>query len=181
MEYLQQTREYQLIADYYGTRTAERSGVELMQHIIEGLAILKAQDASMVTMKAYCIHPLLQGDTEYFTNFHSIFNNADPDSIMLAVEYRRCANAYLCKPHTDDWYDDWPTKEGVVNLVCKEVALMLLADKVQNMKDFMLYHYHTHERADELLRYFAAWIDLVNELLPSLPSYRTLIKDSQPL
>jgi len=39
-----------------------------------------------------------------------------------------------------------------------EVNDMLVADKVQNKKDFMTYHYGTHDRSNELNQYFNEWL-----------------------
>ena len=36
---------------------------------------------------------------------------------------------------------------------------MLIADKVQNRKDFMMYHLHTHQRSKELEKYFNQWLN----------------------
>ena len=35
---------------------------------------------------------------------------------------------------------------------------MLIADKVQNYKDFLLYHYGIHERSNQLNQYFINWL-----------------------
>jgi hypothetical protein len=35
---------------------------------------------------------------------------------------------------------------------------MLIADKIQNRKDFELYHKDIHERSDELKQYFFNWL-----------------------
>jgi len=40
-----------------------------------------------------------------------------------------------------------------------EVNEMLIADKVQNKKDFMKYHFGKHDRSNELFRYFNKWLD----------------------
>ena len=39
---------------------------------------------------------------------------------------------------------------------------MLIADKVQNYKDFLLYHKNTHERSDELDEYFNSWFKILH-------------------
>ena len=38
---MQDSREYRAIAAHYGSRTAKRSGVPLIRHIDQGLAILR--------------------------------------------------------------------------------------------------------------------------------------------
>ena len=46
----------------------------------------------------------------------------------------------------------------------KDCCDMLLADKLQNRKDFRLYHLGKHERTKELDHYFDLWIDYLWEL-----------------
>ncbi|MGK0389502.1 MAG: hypothetical protein ACI94Y_002242 [Maribacter sp.] len=48
-----------------------------------------------------------------------------------------------------------------IGFSCNEVKQMLIADKVQNYKDFMLYHYKLHTRSDELYEYFQNWSKLL--------------------
>ena len=42
-----------------------------------------------------------------------------------------------------------------------EVNDMLIADKIQNKKDFMIYHFGKHERSEELHAYFDKWLDVL--------------------
>jgi hypothetical protein len=37
-----------------------------------------------------------------------------------------------------------------------------IADKIQNYKDFMLYHYGKHKRSNELYTYFHNWFKLLD-------------------
>lgn len=39
---------------------------------------------------------------------------------------------------------------------------MLIADKVQNYKDFEIYHKSTHPRSKELDQYFKNWLQKLN-------------------
>ncbi|MDJ1501575.1 hypothetical protein [Xanthocytophaga agilis] len=39
-----------------------------------------------------------------------------------------------------------------------EVNQMLIADKIQNRKDFERYHQQSHARSEELTIYFANWL-----------------------
>ena len=150
---------YRLIAHYYEGKKAKRSGVPYIRHIDEGLAVLKLIKSDETVARAYCLHPLVQHDvsllwvcaTEEYdaamkgkTWFESTF------PWILAMEYRKVANAYLSTrriKHVDE-IDCGPLQ------VVKE---MLTADKIQNRKDFELYHLDSHERADELVEYFAKW------------------------
>ena len=142
--------EYKLIANHYGDKCAKRSGVPLINHINEGLVVLTAIGAVETTKRAFCLHPLLQADADLQENYH-ICSSIDPYVLLLAMEYRNIANAYL----SDKITTDWPLKLSPI----LEVNEMLIADKVQNYKDFLTYHYGTHARSNELDRYFNKWLD----------------------
>jgi hypothetical protein len=152
---IQTTPEYLAIQKFYGNRTTKRSGVKLMNHIDEGLIILDAINAHELTKRAYCLHPLVQENAEFLEflrnplQFYPKGMNAEnTQCLMLALEYRSVANSYL---------------STTVNIPCQismlsEVNDMLIADKVQNRKDFELYHRGIHERSDELDFYFWKWL-----------------------
>jgi hypothetical protein len=148
---MKNTIEYRLISEHYGDRTATRSGVRLMNHIDEGLIILDAIIATEKSKRAFCLHPLLQTDQDLKTNLHLVAQSTDPWTMMLAMEYRNTANAYL----SDKIDTDQPLKLSPLF----EVNEMLIADKVQNKKDFMKYHFGKHDRSNELFRYFNKWLD----------------------
>jgi hypothetical protein len=156
--------EYNLIKGFYGKRCAERSGLPLIQHIDEGLKILDWLGAADYIKGAFCLHPMLQADADYKANIESLcahaYLTAGSAALTTAIEYRQRANAYLCKPSTDDW-----TQEDIHNAVgvlFEDMRFMLTADKVQNKKDFMLYHHGQHARSDQLLRYFDQWMEYLN-------------------
>ena len=74
------------------------------------------------------------------------------EALFLALEYRNIANATLSNREI--------TCAGDIKLSpLPEVNLMLVADKVQNYKDFLLYHKGTHERSEQLDRYFQLWLE----------------------
>lgn len=143
------------IRAFYGERRAERSRVLLMNHIEEGLTILDALDARIVAKQAYCLHPLVQMDDDLaraFTTGGSLDGvRVDPLALAIALEYRRCANAHLSR-HAPD------TLQHVSLAPFDDVKLMLIADKVQNRRDFRRHHADTHARAAELEAYFARWL-----------------------
>lgn len=143
-------KEYSVIRAFYGTITAKRSGIPLINHIDEGLDILDLLGASELVKKAFCIHPIVQNDEQVDV----CWSEAHP----LALEYTLYANKYLCRPE-NDWIDDveklYKFLGGGISFDCK---LMLLADKLQNRKDFMLSHYGTHPRSEQLKKYFDLWI-----------------------
>lgn len=148
---------YKYIQDFYGDKETKRSGVPLINHIDEGLVILGAINASVQTKAAYCIHPMFQGPENYPDRYHDpIIYDIDPQVLMLAMEYRKTANAFLCRPYTDYYSVDDLGRYCPIGLF--EVREMLIADKVQNRKDFEIYYMSTHDRSDQLHAYFHTWL-----------------------
>jgi hypothetical protein len=145
------TNAYLLISEYYGEDTAKRSGVRLMNHIDEGIDILKSIGAEQDTIDAYCLHPILQSDEAFNKNYTMNFSNIPTSSLLLAMEYRRVANSYLSKDKI----------ESFVGFTNDKIKQMLFADKIQNEKDFAQYHEGTHPRSIELREYFDNWINIL--------------------
>lgn len=143
--------EYKLIAEYYSDRVANRSQVLLINHINEGLVVLTKLGASEHAKKAFCLHPLLQQDKDLALNYEIVSEKCDSYTVMLAMEYRSVANEYLS--------DKVNTVADIRLSPLHDVNDMLIADKVQNYKDFITYHKGTHPRSDELEVYFNKWID----------------------
>jgi hypothetical protein len=142
---------YKLIKDYYGDKTTERSGVKLINHIDEGLDILDNIGVSQEVKDAYCLHPLLQSDQEFNKNIGLDYSGISTKSLILAVEYRRVANSYLSTMKIDDF----------VGFTNNEIKQMLYADKIQNEKDFRIYHEGIHPRSKELREYFNNWLNIL--------------------
>jgi len=149
---------YEAIRAYYGQRRAERSGVLYIQHIDEGLAVLNAIQASQPACEAYCLHPIVQSNEALVAAFL-------PDSVLwrfaidlyamaLTMEYRSVANGYLSTRRIQ-------SLEQIRLSPLPEVQHMLIADKVQNRKDFERYHLDTHPRSAELLQYFKNWLQVL--------------------
>jgi len=150
---------YRAIFDYYGDRIAQRSQIPLINHIHEGLEILDSIGASDAAKEAYALHPIFQSAKDFAQNA-KLASNFDSYVMLLTIEYRHCANAYLCHPGTDG-LSLCQIKKRIGNLI-PEVRDMLIADKRQNYKDFMLYHYGTHNRSNELYEYFNNWLKILN-------------------
>ena len=141
-------KAYNMISEFYGHQRAERSGLLLMNHIDEGIEYLRAWGQNDTTiLDAWCLHPLVQG-------YQDVPNS---DAKLLAQEYTRIANQYLCVPE-NDWIEEPAQLYDRLGDMSKECAWMLLADKVQNQKDFRIHHLFKHERYSELENYFNIWI-----------------------
>ena len=151
---------YEIIEKYYGNKITNRSNVHLINHIDEGLAILENIFATQEAKEAYILHPMLQDDAALLENFRNpgILYNTHPSVLILAMEYRKTAMAFLPKDLNEIALNK---PFGPVLSVLKDVNDMLIADKIQNQKDFYLYN-STIENANTLKRYFAMWIDVLN-------------------
>lgn len=155
---LTETREYQLIQDYYGDRKAQRSQVWLMNHIDEGLGVMSEVDASEEAMRAFCLHPLLQADDSLAANYARVAQavGQEPQGayvLGLAMEYRSVANEYLAH---------CTMRPGGIRLSpLKDVTDMLIGDKVQNRKDFED-HAATHANRVRLAEYFREWCEALD-------------------
>lgn len=149
--------EYLAIERHYGDQCAKRSGLYLMQHIDEGLYVLHrrvhARDAAM---RAYCLHPLVQSDEDLARTFarHGL-EGFSTEVVILALEYRNIANQFLSPMEAHPGYTD---PANITLSPLWGVNQMLVADKVQNCKDFRLHHAATHPRSSWLERYFQAWL-----------------------
>jgi len=153
MNGLTNTAEYNIIDNIYGNTRAERSGAYYMNHIDEGLYILHKLGASLNAKLGYILHPVFQSDVELRNIYnHTSLNDISPQSIINAVEYRSVANEYLSYRLVKD------TDEIRLSAL-KDVNDMLKADKIQNRKDFEVYHLNRHQRSEELYRYFNNWME----------------------
>lgn len=162
---IKDTIEYQLISAHYGDRVAQRSQVPLMNHINEGLVILDRISATDQAKRAFCLHPLLQEDADLRENYIYASNVCSASTVMLAMEYRSVANEFLSDKMDDIDISQALRPLGIATAATQvrlsplfEVNEMLVADKVQNRKDFITYHRGTHARSRELDDYFLIWL-----------------------
>jgi len=145
------TWEYGAILDHYQLRTAARSQVRLMDHIDQGIKIMRSRHVSTIAQRAFCLHPLLQGAAERADYYATVKAGADPQAFDLAIEYCRVANAALSTRNL--------TSVAQIELSdISDVNEMLIADKVQNRRDFQRHHEGTHERSAALTNYFNLWM-----------------------
>jgi hypothetical protein len=149
---------FQAIKSYYGEQCAKRSGVPYIKHIQEGLVVLDTIHATQHAHEAYCLHPILQADEALAPAFlpESVLHKFPIDlySLALAMEYRYIANSYLSHRTINSLSE---IKLSPLN----EVQQMLIADKVQNRKDFEQYHKTTHPRSAKLDLYFRNWLTVL--------------------
>lgn len=163
------------IEDFYGTRCAKRSGVPLMNHINEGTKLLEHLGASVECIRAYRIHPIYQDALG--ERFIELLQEEGP-VIAFVVGYTQTANASLSDIVFRDYSRDWhplALKRPIVLSDIPEVNLMLVADKCQNYKDFIKYHYGTHVRSDELDFYFSEWLKALGVSDAQFNYYRELM------
>lgn len=172
----QENAHYKAIVGYYGDERAKRSNIPYINHIDEGLIILDEINASCYVKEAFCLHPIVQTDEDLAKAFQkdSVLYRYPIDlySLSLAMEYRWIANGY-------------PSGRIIVSLLevklspLSEVQQMLIADKVQNRKDFELYHKNTHPRAKELELYFHNWLTVLGISEQQYQSLVSIISQNQ--
>jgi hypothetical protein len=154
---------YRIVNAFYGDRCAQRSGVPLINHINEGVIVLDILRASDHAIAAYMLHPLFQNDSD-LAGYQYMFHLLDPTVVAYIMEYRNIANASLSDIVGYDGSvigDHWECKlkRPIKKSPIGPVNAMLIADKVQNYKDFITYHKDTHPRSVELDFYFKSWLE----------------------
>ncbi|NCQ51449.1 hypothetical protein GW796_06060 [archaeon] len=150
------TLEYKLVEQFYGDKKANRSQLWLMNHVDEGMIILNHLKKSKESQAGFCLHPMLQMDNDLKDNFNWITKeNISSYNLGLALEYRNIANQYLSKRSIESISD-------IVLSPLQEVNDMLIADKIQNYKDFIIHHKGTHPRSEILENYFNNWLTKLN-------------------
>lgn len=154
---------YKYIEQFYGDQKAQRSGIPYMNHIDEGIAILDFLCAPNEAIEAYCLHPMFQCDEELKLNLKNktLMTVMDKITLVNVIEYRNKANNFL-SPHVKK------REPSLSPLVV--VNWMLLADKIQNYKDFLKYQSHPAissnptmptEKWQALDVYFQEWLKIL--------------------
>lgn len=172
------TPGYKKIQKFYGDRRAERSQVLLIDHIDQGIEILRRYGSDKVVMEAYAVHPIFQADPDLAVNFIEC-DDLHPLVVLYAMEYRNIANGFLSNKmsRSTGYLDGDPDIAVPAHLIklspLAAVNEMLVADKVQNRKDFLKYHKDTHARSLELDYYFEYWL---KALKISEEQYQLLVK-----
>ena len=143
-------KAYKIISEIYGNSVAKRSGAPLINHINEGLVVLKNLGTSLYAQEAYMVHPITQNN-EYFDKYHHRLYELNGRTVLYAMEYAKTANNWLC---------GMPRPKTPLSSIF-EVNQMLVADKIQNRKDFEIYHKATHENSAALDQYFKDWLEVL--------------------
>ena len=154
-----QSQYFHAIRMHYGGDFAKRSGIPLINHIIEGLCILIRIGAPRSVCGAWCFHPIIQSDEdlrktlEQTTRLHNgEYSKINFAAILLAMEYRHVANSYLSQ-HVNV---DLDIIKDQVNAI-PGIREMLIADKIQNWKDFSSQPKGTYPNEMRLHEYFDEW------------------------
>lgn len=151
--------EYIAIKRWYGARKAKRSSVPLINHINEGIDLLRDMGASDLAVRAFCLHPLAQDPSIVAQDWlHN--RNFSRKAIELAKQYARIANSFLCTPETDHY--TITDLRRVVGSLSQAMIHMLVADKIQNEKDFEIHHKGKHPRSEQLAHYFDLWLEYLD-------------------
>lgn len=146
--------EYRQISQFYGTRTTLRTKIPWINHINEGVVLIHQLEGSIHEAKAFCLHPLFQADETYHAALSEacrIYNlNTNPEVLFSVLGYREAANRWLRNAVTPT---NLPQKHPL-----ESVNIMLMADKIQNRKDFEANEaVFGVEDAASLHSYFDSW------------------------
>ena len=132
-----------------------------MSHIEEGalvLHLLYGHDAEL--QEAYCLHPIFQSDkslAQFLSPSAPELACISPRALVLGMEYRRVANGYTIKHKVR-------SPENIEIGPLSSVHKMLVADKIQNKKDFIKYLHMKHDRpsyrkvSQRSVDYFDSWL-----------------------
>lgn len=158
-------KSYITISKYWCGKHAKRSGVPYMNHVDEGLAIINmiyGFEQHTYAAQIFALHGVLQeyykeGICDEYNPYelrpNRLLSHIDAEVVIGAMEYRAVANSYLA--HHDN---DTP----IVLSEDPNVNIALVADKIQNRKDFELYHKGKHKNSDRLDEYFKQWLKALN-------------------
>ncbi|MBO1317716.1 hypothetical protein [Acanthopleuribacter pedis] len=117
-----------------------------MNHIHEGLTLLTAMNASHIAHEAFCLHPIFQDNPKMDQH-----QNLNPRSVALAKAYAETANAFLLPRYMAG-------QAPQIAHIGTDLKHMLIADKIQNRKDFIQYHQNSHPQSSALSGYFDCWL-----------------------
>jgi hypothetical protein len=181
-------RSYEVISKFYKGKATSK-GIPYINHIDEGVSHLINLAVPDDVVEAFILHPFVQcvnligtyGETlltEKELEKHINIFELKPEIAYELLLYRKFANSYLCRPDTDDL--EFAKCYGkVMTLVNHQSTVrMLIADKLQNYKDFWLYRKDNHKRSVHLVNYFETWLSILETMVDS-EAIKTYIQEER--
>ena len=144
--------EYDLAKTILSSRKTHRTGISHFVHVEEGLIILNNLTDDADTKGAFCLHPLIQKTSDFIDNYICL-KDCSPISVALAVEYRWIAN------QGTRYYLETNPGAKIILSEFLEINHMLIADKIQNRKDFLATFNRNDSEFDALDQYFKNWME----------------------
>lgn len=147
---------FQRISRHYGATAAQRTKLPWINHIVEGVVLIHQLGGRIGAADAFCWHPLIQSDTTYLETLVEMrrhYNlNTNGEVLVNVLGYRDAANRWLRGVVNKD---NQPKKHPL-----ESVNVMLMADKIQNRKDFEANErLFSVEDAASLHYYFDCWFN----------------------
>lgn len=153
---------YRFITAEYEGKIARRSGLPYLNHINEGVFLIYRRFGFQCDLiDAYCLHPIFQSDrslTRLVADTKNSFLSKCPSRILIfAMEYRRVANGYISTMKVKQ-------PDLITLSPLEEVNKLLVADKIQNKKDFMKYMNYDNGKVSyrrvcqRYIAYFDSWL-----------------------
>ena len=172
-ELVRKYKYYSVIDNFYKDMATSK-GVPYINHINEGVTHLENMKVDDTVINAFILHPFVQcvnlkGTykdcllTEKELEKHINIFEIEPEIAFDLLLYRKYANSYLCRESTDKYVlsDAFADVKGVVKY--PNTIKMLIADKLQNFKDFLQYR-QDHPRKEFLHNYFTNWLSILSNI-----------------
>lgn len=171
--YTAATDAHAIAEEFLKDKISPRTKQPFMDHINEGLLILRKIGVPQFVEAAWCIHPLLQKD-EWIRSGCFLVKDLPPDVICLTMEFRMVANQIRpddCRASRALPFGAWP----------KAIKMMLIADKIQEWHSYTVYKRHfTEAEINDVTLYFDEWLSKILKLTPDqIVEYTKIIADHQ--
>lgn len=155
-----ESQEYEMAKKMLGSKTTTDGRTLLIEQVDQTLKVLNHLSSWPAVMRAACLRPLLQDDHTFEYGWKTACKNGvQPRALVLAMEFRRVANSYLCNTLTDYWDDEEVRIR--LGLVIPPVRAMLIAHKTVGYYQFLMQQAQTHFRRKELRAYFERWFRIL--------------------
>lgn len=142
---------------HYGDECAKRSGIPKINHISEGLRLLDYLEVHRPAKVAFCLHPIVQ-DGCGRDQWSQLYYTYGERVMYLLHNYTAVANKFLPAAVVHR------TRTGFKTIPIElpedldgDVRWMLLADKIQNRKDYRA-NWNKFPNWIQLADYFNAWM-----------------------